>query len=99
MCTMDAVQQTARLLSPALFRHGRILVAPPSQHHSCWRVFGGGLTAEVDEREDTNVFCYALKGPDGKTLRQGVASSLASALRLATELLYQLCEGDYQAAA
>lgn len=96
---MDAVQQTAHLLSSALVRHGRILVAPPSQHNSCWRVFGGGLTAEVSEHQDTRVCSYALKGPNGKTLRQGVASSLASSLRLATELLYQLCEGDYQAAA
>ena len=96
---MDAVQQTARLLSPALFRHGRMLVAPPSQHNSCWRVFGGGLTAEVNAHDDVRVCSYALKGPDGKTLRQGLTSSLASALRLATELLYQFCEGDYEAAA
>ena len=96
---MDAVQQTARLLSPPLFRHGRMLIAPPSQHNSCWRVFGGGLTAEVNAHDDVRVCSYALKGPDGKTLRQGVTSSLAAALRLATELLYLLCKGDYEAAA
>jgi len=96
---MDAVQQTARLLSPALFRHGRMLIAPPSQHNSCWRVFGGGLSAEVNAHDDVRVCSYALKGPDGKTLRQGVTSSLAAALRLATELLYLLCKGDYEAAA
>ncbi|HKU21852.1 MAG TPA: hypothetical protein VJQ50_12615 [Terriglobales bacterium] len=96
---MDAVQQTARLLSPALFRHGRILVAPPSRHNCCWRVFGGGLTGEVIAHDDVRVCSYTLKGPDGKILRQGVTSSLASALRLATELLCQLCKDDYEAAA
>jgi|GEM_PF-2444387 hypothetical protein len=96
---MDAVQQTARLLSPALFRHGRILIAPPSQHNSGWRIFGGGLTAEVSQHPDPSVCSYAVKGPDGKIVRQGITRGLASALRLATELLYQLCKGDYEAAA
>ena len=96
---MDAVQQTARLLSPALFQRGRIIVAPPSSHCSCWRVFGGGLSAEVSEHGQDGVSLYVLKGPDGKTLRQGATNTLASALAAAADLLYQLSEGDYEAAA
>jgi hypothetical protein len=86
---MDAVQQAARLLSPALFRRGRIMVAPPSAHNSCWRVFGGSLSAEVCEHEAGVMCSFVLRGPDGKTLRQGVAGTLASALRRATDLLCQ----------
>ena len=96
---MDAVQQTARLLSPALFQRGRIMVAPPSEHSSCWRVFGGGLSAEVCEHEGAVVCSFVLRGPDGKTLRQGVAGNLASALHRATDLLCQLSERDHEAAA
>ncbi len=96
---MDAVQQAARLLSPALFRRGRIMVAPPSAHSSCWRVFGGGLSAEVCEHEAGVMCSFVLRGPDGKTLRQGVAGTLASALRRATDLLCQLYQGDRDAAA
>lgn len=96
---IDAVQQTARLLSPELYRRGRIMVAPPSAHSSCWRVFGGGLSAEVREHDAHEICSYILKGPDGKTLRQGATNSLASALRLATDLLYQLSERDYPAVA
>lgn len=96
---IDAVQQTARLLSPELYRRGRILLAPPSAHSSCWRVFGGGLSAEVHEHEEDDVCSYVLKGPDGKTLRQGVTDNLAAALRVATSLLYDLSDGEYQAVA
>jgi hypothetical protein len=96
---MDAVQQAARLLSPALFRRGRIMVAPPSAHSSCWRVFGGGLSAEVCEHEAAVMCSFVLRGPDGKTLRQGVTGNLVSALHQATDLLCQLSEGDHEAAA
>lgn len=96
---MDTVQQAARLLSPALFGRGRIMVAPPSAHSSCWRIFGGGLSAEVCEHEGAVVCSFVLRGPDGKTLRQGVAGTLASALHRATDLLCQLSEGDHEAAA
>ncbi len=96
---MDAVQQAARLLSPTLFRQGRIMVAPPSSHTSCWRVFGGSLTAEVCEHEGAVVCSFVLRGPDGKTLRQGVAGNLAAALHRATDLLCQLYQGDHEAAA
>lgn len=96
---MDAVRQTARLLSPALFRRGRIMIAPPSAHNSCWRVFGGGLTAEVRILGDDGVCSYVLQGPDGKTLRQGATSSLASALRLGADLICQLYRGDCETAA
>ena len=95
---MDAVQQTARLLSPALFRRGRIIIAPPSAHSSAWRVFGGGLSAEVCPHEGGIVCSFVLRGPDGKTLRQGVAGNLASALHQATDLLCQLFEGNFEAA-
>lgn len=96
---MDPVQQTARLLSPALLRRGRILIAPPSHHASCWRVFGGGLTAEVGEHRTVGVCTYVLRGPDGKLLRQGITGNLDSALRLAVGLVRQFCHGDVQAAA
>lgn len=96
---MDVVQQTARLLSPALFGRGRILVAPPSAHTSCWRVFGGGLTAEIREHGNAGLCSYTLKGPDGKILRQGVAFELPSGLQQATELLTDLCNGNYEIAA
>lgn len=96
---IDTVQQTARLLSPELYRRGRILLAPPSAHSSCWRVFGGGLSAQVHEHENGEVCSYILKGPDGKILRQGATANLASALRVATNLLYDLSDGDYQAVA
>ena len=90
---MDAVQQTALLLSPTLFRRGRIMIAPPSAHSSCWRVFAGGLTAEVRERRELGVCSLTLRGPDEKILRQAVTGNLPSALRLAVELLRQFCEG------
>ena len=90
---MDAVQQTALLLSPTLFRRGRIMIAPPSVHNSCWRVFAGGLTAEVREQRELGVCSLALRGPDEKVLREGVTGNLPSALRLAVDLLHQLCEG------
>ena len=96
---MDVVQQTAHLLSPALLGRGRILVAPPSQQSQCWRIFGGGLTAEVHEHGDTGLCSYALKGPDGKVLRQGIAFDLSSGLQQATELLHDLCDGNYEVAA
>lgn len=97
---MDAVQQTAQLLSPTLFGRGRIMIAPPSSHCSCWRIFGGGLSAEVREHnQDDGVCSYVLKGPDGKVVRQGAMNSLASALRIATDLLWQLSEGDCPMAA
>lgn len=87
------------MLSAALLRHGRVIIAPPSQHSSSWRIFGGALMAEVNQQEGMRLCVYAVKGPDGKTLRQGVTSSLASALRLAAELLCQLRAGDYRTAA
>jgi hypothetical protein len=96
---MDAVQQAARLLSPALFRRGRIMVAPPSAHSSCWRVFGGGLSAEVCEHEAAVMCSFVLRGPDGKTLRQGATGNLVSALHQATDFLCQLSEGDHEDAA
>ena len=96
---MDVVQQTARLLSPALFGRQRILVAPPSQHTPCWRVFSGGLTAEVREHGNAGLCSFTLKGPDGKILRQGVAFELSSGLQQATELLRELCNGDCELAA
>lgn len=96
---MDAVQQTARLLSPALFRRGRILIAPPSQLASCWRVFGGGLTAEVTEHTSLGVCSYILRGPDGKALRQGATGDLDAALRLAVQLVHQFSSDDTRAAA
>ena len=96
---IDAVQETARLLSPALFRRGRIMIAPPSVHNSCWRVFCRGLTAEVRILGDDGVCSYVLQGPDGKTLRQGATGSLASALRLGAELICQLYEGNSETAA
>jgi hypothetical protein len=95
---MDTVQQTARLLAPALSRRGRIMIAPPSAHSSSWRVFGGGLTAEVRERRELGICSLVLRGPDEKTLHQGVTGNLPSALRLAVELLYQLCAGGGEAA-
>jgi hypothetical protein len=96
---MDVVQQTARLLSPALFGRRRIMVAPPSQHTPCWRIFGGGLIAEVREHGDAGLCSYTLKGPDGKILRQGVAFELTSGLQQATQLLDELCSGNYDVAA
>ena len=87
---MDAVQQTARLLSPTLFQHGRIIIAPPSAYSSCWRVFGGGVSAEVHQQESGIVCSFVLRGPDGKILRQGATRNLASALHQATDLLCQL---------
>lgn len=96
---MDVVQQTARLLSPALFGRKRILVAPPSQHTPCWRIFGGGLTAEVWEHGSAGLCSYTLKGPDGKILRQGVAFELSSGLQQATELLHELSNGNCELAA
>ncbi|HSB76211.1 MAG TPA: hypothetical protein VLC12_11205 [Terriglobales bacterium] len=96
---MDVVQQTARLLSPALFGRGRILVAPPSAQTPCWRVFGGGLTAEVREHGNEGLCSFTLKGPDGKILRQGVAFELTSGLQQAAELLQELSNGDYEIAA
>ncbi|HKW27589.1 MAG TPA: hypothetical protein VJN48_17515 [Terriglobales bacterium] len=96
---MDAVQQTARLLSSTLFRRGRIMIAPPSAYSTSWRVFGGGLSVEVCEHEGGGLCSFVLRGPDGKTLRQGVAADLASALPRATDLLCQLYEGDHEAAA
>lgn len=97
---IDAVQQTAQLLSPTLFVRGRIMIAPPSSHCSCWRVFGGGLSAEVREYNQNDGVCsYVLKGPDGKIVRQGATNTLVSALRVATDLLCQLSEGDCPVAA
>ena len=96
---MDVVQQTARLLSPALFGRRRILVALPSRHTPCWRIFGGGLSAEVREHGDAGLCSYTLKGPDGKVLRQGVAFELSSGLQQATDLLHELCDGEYPVAA
>jgi tRNA G37 N-methylase TrmD len=62
-------------------------------------VFGGGLIAEICEHERGGLCSFVLRGPDGKTLRQGVAADLASALPQATELLCQLYEGGDEAAA
>jgi hypothetical protein len=96
---MDPAQEAARLLSPALFQRGRFMIAPPSVHSSCWRVFGGGLSAEVRQHTGAGICSYVLKGPDGKTLRQGVASHLESGLWEAMDSLQQLCDGDFPAAA
>jgi hypothetical protein len=96
---MDAVQQTARLLSPALFRRGRILIAPPSPLATCWRVFGGGLTAEVTDHPSLGVCSYVLRGPDGKALRHGATGDLHAALRLALEVIHQFSRDDTPAAA
>jgi hypothetical protein len=93
----DTVQKTTRLISAALFRYGRMAIAPPSGEASCWRVFAAGLNAEVREHRDLSLCFYTLKGPDGKILRQGVAPDLLSGLRQAAGLLHQL--SDHEAAA
>ena len=93
----DTVQKTARLIAAALSRYGRMVIAPPSAVASCWRVFAVGLSAEVREHREVGFCSYALKGPDGKILRQGVAPDLFSGLRQAAELLHQL--SNHQAAA
>lgn len=94
----DTVQKTANLVSSALFGR-RILIAPPSAHTRCWRIFAGGLSAEVRAHAEVCVCSYALKGPDGKTLRQGVARDLLSALRRAMSLLHDLSAANHRLAA
>jgi hypothetical protein len=76
-----------------------MIIAPPSAQASCWRLFGGGLSAEVHEHEGVGVCSYKVQGPDGKTLRQGVAPDLLAGLRGAMELMGRISNPGQKAAA